>query len=450
MSDTNQPLVRAQAAIQAKRYGEGIGICNDVLGGQPDCAPALALLSVATAHTGDTQRAIDLMERAVVLHGNDPSWHSNLGLLHRLMYNRQHAVNDCTTAVRMAPDHPDYLVNLSLAFTDLGQHDRAMACLLRALKFAPDHADAHLALAQNLLMRGEFLPGWVEYEWRNLTEAGKNDQVQVASARWNGMRIPTGRILLIGDQGYGDTIQFSRYIPMVAERCSEVILGCSLEILPLFRDFPGVEHAQSQWDNIPGHATYCRLSSLPGIFDTTLETIPAVVPVVADTGAVDVWARRLDALPAGTFRIGLAWAGRSTHSNDRHRSMRLVELSKLGAVSGCSFVSLQKPIPAADTEAVGLFPGMEDLSPGLTDFAETAALIANLDLVITVDTAVAHLAGAMGKPTWIMLPTDNDWRWMIEHADTPWYPTVRLFRQAVPGDWSGVVEAVVEALVEAK
>jgi hypothetical protein len=239
---------------------------------------------------------------------------------------------------------------------------------------------------------------------------------------------------------------------MVAERCHEVILGCSVEMLSLLKRIPGVTHAHHRWNEIPGHAAYCRLSSLPGLFHTVMDTIPTGVPYLTpDPARVAAWAERLDAqIPAGTKRVGLAWSGRPTHPNDRRRSMQLSRLASIGAIDGHAFVSLQKPFPPADMEAVPQFPGLADMSSALTDFDETAAIIANLDLVITVDTSMGHLAGALGKPVWILVSKASDWRWLVDRNNTPWYPTARLFRQSQPGVWDPVVADVAAALSAAR
>jgi hypothetical protein len=251
--------------------------------------------------------------------------------------------------------------------------------------------------------------------------------------------MPTGRLLLVGDQGYGDTIQFARYIPLAAERCHELILGCSAEMGPLLANMPGVSRYCHNWNDVPGHAAHCRLSSLPYLFHTRLDAIPSPLPYLkADPARVAHWRQRLAAtLPLGARRIGLAWTGRPTHPNDRRRSMALAQLAPLADAGPAAFVSVQKPMPARDLQTLQRFPGMTDLSPDLADFGETAALIENLDLIVTVDTAIGHLAGALGKPAWILIPKAADWRWMLDRDDSPWYPSVRLFRQQRPGDWDG-------------
>ncbi len=444
----DQALARAQAAAQAKRFGEAAGICNDVLATAPDNAPALALLGMIAAHTNDPERGISLLERAVTLRTGVASWYANLSALYRMVYRMQDALRVGQEAIRLDSQNADHLVNLSLVFTDMEDREHAVTCLLRALGLKPDHADGHLALGQNLLAMGDFEPGWKEYEWRNLTEAGKGTLPKMTSAVWNGMRIPNGRLLMVGDQGYGDTIQFARYIPLIADRCQELVLGCSAEMGPLLSTIPGVKQYYSRWTDVPGHAAHCRLSSVPHLIHTTLETIPAQVPYLfADPTRIAAWRQRLDAmLPHGGRRVGLAWTGRPTHPNDRRRSIPLARLAPLATAGRASFISLQKPMPPADLAAVAQFPGFTDLSADLADFGETAAVIANLDLVITVDTAIGHLAGAMARPVWIMLPKASDWRWLLERSDSPWYPTARLFRQQTPGAWDPVIAAVTGTL----
>jgi Flp pilus assembly protein TadD len=436
-----QALARAQSAAQAKRLSEAQGICEDVLAATPDHPAALALLGIVSAMKHDADRGVELLRKAISLRPGIASWYAHLSSMCRSTYRMEEAVTAGQESIRLDPNNADHLVNMSLVFVDVDDRERAIACLLRALGLKHDHADGHLAMAQILLSRRDFQPGWAEYEWRNLTEAGKATMPGMTSAHWNGMHIPAGRLLLVGDQGYGDTIQFARYIAMAAERVQDVILGCSAEMGPLLAKIPGVAQYCHRWNDVPGHAVHCRLSSLPYVFNTTPDTIPAQVPYLkADPARIEFWRQRLDAtLPKGLKRIGLAWTGRPTHPNDRRRSVRLARLLPLADAGPAAFVSLQKPMPAADLEAMKSFNGMTDLSADLTDFGETAALMENLDLVITVDTSMGHLAGALAKPAWVMIPKAADWRWMLDREDTPWYPTLRLFRQAKPGDWDPVL-----------
>jgi tetratricopeptide (TPR) repeat protein len=441
-------LARAQAAAQAKRLNEANGICADILTASPEQPGALALQGIIAAMAGDSERGIVQLRRAIQLRPGNATWHGHLSSLCRQTYRLGEAQAAAQESVRLDPNNPEHLVNLSLVFVDLDNRDGAITYLLRALGLKHDHADGHLAMAQNLLAMGDFGPGWMEYEWRNLTEAGKATMPAMTSARWNGMRIPNGRLLIVGDQGYGDTIQFARYIPMAAERCEELIVGCSAEMSPLLANIPGVSQYCHRWTDIPGHAAHCRMSSLPFLFNTRLSTIPAKIPYLkADPSRTAHWRTRLaSTLPDGVKRIGLAWTGRPTHPNEGRRSVRLAQLSSLADGGRVAFVSLQKPMPPRDLEMMKLFAGMADLSVDLTDFGETAALIENLDLVITVDTSVGHLAGALGKPVWILISKAADWRWMFDRNDSPWYPSARLFRQQKPGAWDEPISQLRTAL----
>ena len=295
-----QALARAQAAAQAKRLNEAGGICADVLAATPDHPAALALQGILAAMAGDPDRGVALLRRAIQIRPGNATWYAHLSSLCRSTYRMDEALAAGQESIRLDPNNPEHLVNLSLIFVDVDDRERAMACLLRALGLKHDHADGHLAMAQNLLAMGDFDPGWMEYEWRNLTEAGKATMPAMTSAHWNGMRIPNGRLLLVGDQGYGDTIQFARYIPMAAERCQELIVGCSAEMGPLLTNIPGVSQYCHRWTDVPGHAAHCRLSSLPYLFRTQLDSIPGGIPYLkADPARIATLARAAGGDAAG-------------------------------------------------------------------------------------------------------------------------------------------------------
>jgi hypothetical protein len=440
-----QALARAQAAAKARRNDEATVICNDVLARVPGHPAAIALLGMIAANSGNLEEGRRLLEAAVAARPNVPAFRSALAAIYQKMCRMPDALREAATAVNAQSTNTEFLVGLAMIQIDLDQHDQAAVTLLRAIGHKQDNPEAHLALAQVLLARGESAPGWLEYEWRNRIDVPHNQLPRMTSPTWNGMRIPRGRILLVGDQGYGDTIQFSRYIPLVAERCQEVVLGCSAELATLLRDIPGVSQCHARWDAIPPHAAHCRLSSLPLMFQTTLDQVPGPSPYLTpDPARAAAWAERLGT-KAGP-RIGLAWTGRPTHPNDARRSMALERLLPLAEANPGQFVCLQKPVPARDAPFMQRFPGLTDLSDALTDFAETAALIANLDLVITIDSAVGHLTGALGKPAWLMLAKAADWRWMLNRPDSPWYPTLRLFRQQTPGAWDPMIAEIAGAL----
>jgi hypothetical protein len=438
---------RAEEALLARRFNEAAGICQDVLESAPDYPPALAVLGTVLGHRGDLARATTLLEAAIAREPQVAAWHSTLSGLYRMQYRFDDAVKAAERAVTLEPRQARFQVNLGKALMDRGDRREAVFAFLAALTEEPSHPEAHLAIGQILLAQGEMKPGWIEYEWRNQLEQARGMLPRMAAPPWNGMALPGERILLVGDQGYGDTIQFARYIPRVAERCGEVVLGCSPDLARLLGAIPGVKGVYSRWDLIPPYRVYALLSSLPGLFGTELETIPAEVPYLnVPPVLMRKWAEKLEAaLPGSQLRVGVAWAGRPTHPNDRRRSMRLVDLAPLAKLPEVALVSLQPRFPARDRASAHLVP-LIDLTADFTDFAETAAAVVNLDLVVTVDTAVGHLAGALGKPVWLMLPTPSDWRWLLERSDSPWYPTMRLFRQERPGDWGTVVAAIAAEL----
>jgi len=444
-----EALARAEEAAKAKRYGEASGVCQDILETVPGHPPALALLGAIAGHRGDMVRAIDLLEQAVAAEPSVAAWHSNLSGLYRLQYRIDAAVTAGRLAVKLRPDAARYHVNLGKALIDANLREEAIGCFMMALAREPQNAEAHLAIGQVLLARGEMKPGWIEYEWRNQLEQAKGMLPPMAAPPWNGMALPRSRLLLVADQGYGDTIQFCRYVPLVADRAAELVLGCSPDLMPLLKNLPGIKHISTRWNEIPPHIAYCLLSSLPGIVGTEIPTIPWTGPYLApDPADQQAWAQKLVQRTGGRRPlVGLVWAGRPTHPNDSRRSIRLADLAPLAGISGVTFVSLQKVTPQRDAEVrAGVFGGMLEVADELTDFGQTAALVANLDLVITVDSAAGHLAGALGKPVWVMMPEPSDWRWLLDRADSPWYPSMKMFRQAKPGDWAGVIAEITQSL----
>jgi len=332
-----------------------------------------------------------------------------------------------------------------------GEIQEALAWARRALILRPDHAAAHVAVAEALLLSGDYAEGWAEYAWRfRLPGAAPflPEHLRLGRPQWQGEPLGDGPLMLVGDQGFGDVIQFSRYIPWARAQTEEVFLATSKEMAPLIaRLFPDLE-IQMRWADCRNFAAFSALSGLPRLHGTRVETIPAPVAMPVDAVRVEAWAERLaEVLPVGLRRIGIVWAGRPTHKNDRNRSIAFGKLAEaLGAVPGIALVSLQKGDREADLKDYAGAAPLFDAAPHLSDYEDTAAAIAALDLVVTVDTSVAHLAGAMGRPTWVLLPFTPDWRWLREREDTPWYPSLRLFRQDAPAAWDAPLAAVVAAL----
>jgi hypothetical protein len=290
----------------------------------------------------------------------------------------------------------------------------------------------------------------MEYYWRNKLDQARGTLPKMTSAQWNGMKLPGGTLLLVADQGFGDMIQFARYIPWIKERVPNLVIGWGPEVTALLGKHPDIAVCFSKWTEAPPHDAYSLLSSLPQIFGTELNSIPAPIPYMhMDPARIDHWGRRLNAaFPERRLRVGLSWSGRSTHPNNARRSVRLETLAPILAVPGIDFISLQKPFPDEDRAFAQTIPSFLELAPELTDFAETGAVIKNLDLVVAVDTAVVHLAGAIGSEAWVLVPEPADWRWLLERTDSPWYPTLRLFRQKRAGEWAPVLANVAQALRE--
>ena len=314
---------------------------------------------------------------------------------------------------------------------------------LGALKLKPDHPEAHHNRAFALLTLGRFEEGWLSYEYRNLRHKTLAARKYTKPLWWGKQPLKDQRLFVYPEQGFGDTIQFARYAMLAANAGARVALSVQNPLRRVFKDFhPGVtvighNEAPTEFD------LHCPLLSLPLAFGTRLETIPAWPQGYLKAPAEDVarWAQRL---PAGRRRIGLVWSGSTIHTNDANRSLALERLSPLFQ-SGDAWVSLQKEVRESDQPALQA-SGLFDLTAELGDFADTAALISALDLVITVDTSVVHLAAALGKPVWLMVPFSPDFRWLLKREDSPWYPSLRLFRQQRLGDWEGVIARIGAAL----
>jgi Tfp pilus assembly protein PilF len=455
VSDQARPLAipetlqHARQLLAAGKLDQADAACREALLSAPDNAETLQILAQVAAQRGDLARAIIFLERAVGT--PNPPAEAFGSLCH--FYRMQGRYDEARTAGREALRRPAHSArsafNLAMLHLEFRDFEEATTCLLHALALVPDYAPARLELGHLLLRQGEFKAGWLEYEWRFRLDHTRDALPRINAPQWNGMRLPNGRILLIGDQGYGDTIQFARYIPWVRQRVKEVVLGCCQELLPLISQLPGIDGSFVRWEDIPGFSVYSPLSSLPNVFGTELETIPAAsIPYLkADPQKVARWSERIRAAVGdGVLKVGVAWAGRPSHPNDRARTLRWSQLLPLTRIPGVALIALQKEIPAVDRAEFPGGLGALDLSAELGDFADTAAVIETCDLVVTIDSSAAHLAGALAKPVWVMLPWLPDWRWLLDRDDSPWYPTLRLFRQPSRGDWTSTIARVAQEL----
>jgi Flp pilus assembly protein TadD len=442
-------LAEASAHEEAGRLDEAESLLNQLIAAAPAFHPAMLQAGVLAYRRGRSSEALNLFQRAVELAPDNAVYHRNLGELYRAMARLDEAVIHGLRAVELSPNDAFSHHNLGIIHYDRLESAEAMAAERRALELDPSMPSAHFELSESLLLTGQFAAGWEEYEWRFQLPAAAPLLPSSDRPQWDGRPMADGTLMLIGDQGFGDTIQFARYIRLAAERCPDLIVACSAEMFPIVSQQPGIRRYFDRWEQMPDFAAYCPLSGLPRLFKTDLDTIPGPIPYVrAEPALVEHWRRRLDALaPHGHRRIGLVWAGRPTHGNDFNRSMTLKDMAPLGDVGGMTLFSLQIGEPLGQ---IGGYYGrapLINLGAEIRNFSDTMAILANLDRLVTVDTGVAHLAGAMGRPVSILLPFAPDWRWLLNRADSPWYPSVTLFRQSAPGQWSEPVAAVAAALI---
>jgi tetratricopeptide (TPR) repeat protein len=467
---------------QTGRFDAAIDLISRAIKVNPRAPHYHSNLGIALRECGKLDESIAALRRAIELDPNFAPAHNNLGIALRDQGRLNDAVAEYQYAIGIEPRYTDACNNLGVALNELDRLDEAIGFYRQAIRFRPDFASAHnnlgtalkdkgclveatdafgraiqldprygearWNLALVLLLTGDFKNGWREHEARLQTPSAFLSPLRrFSQPKWDGGSLHGRTIFLHPEQGLGDTLQFIRYAPLVAERGGRVILGCAPELSRLLGGFRGVAQVAPMDQPLPRFDVQSPLMSLPMVFGTDLSSIPATIPYLfPEPALVEDWKRRIETKERA-FKIGLAWAGNPKNPRDGLRSIGLSQLSPLAQASkkaAIYFHSLQKGQAAAQVPPPGI--SLMDWSQDLHDFAETAALIANLDLVITVDTAVAHLVGAMGKPVWLLLRFVPDWRWLMNREDSPWYPTMRLFRQTSPGDWSGAIQNGSEAL----
>jgi len=418
---------------------------------QPDHAEALNNLGAQFESRGDTGEAIACYRRALAIQPGFPEAHNNLGNVLLAEGRVDEALASYQAAVARRPDYAEAHNNLGNALQAAGRLDDALGSHDRALALKPDFAAARWNKAFALLLKGDYAAGWPLFEARWALPGNHPDTPQFSSPLWLGdapLAAPlAGRTLLVHhEQGLGDTLQMLRYVPLLAAQGCRVLVQVPASLAVLAATVPGVAAVVTANEPLPGHDLHVPCMSLPLACGTTLATIPAEVPYLFTPESVrSAWHERLG--PRTRRRIGLAWSGSTAHRNDRQRSLPL-QLIQPVLDTDAEFHSLQKEYRPADLALLEADARLRDWSAQLGDLADTAGLVDALDLVITVDTAVAHLAGALGKPVWLLLPSTPDYRWLLHRSDSPWYPTMRLFRQPATGDWAAVLAGIVAALAE--
>ena len=436
---------------QAGRLAEAEGVLRHILAEAADHPPALHSMGIVAFKLDRIDEAVHLMERSLALAPMEAVYHRNICEVYRVLGRFDEALVAGRRAASLAPNDVHCHHNLGVLHYHRLELDAAIASGERAIALAPDMAGAHFGIAEASLLRGEFERGWEEYEWRFKLANSPQLLPPTERKQWDGSPIGDGTLLLIADQGYGDVIQFTRYIPWAAGRCAKLAIACSAELQPVIEQQAGGALLFDHWERAPEFTAYCALSGLPRLAGTRLDTIPAEIPYLrADPARSAVWAERLDVLlPRGYRRIGIVWAGRPTHHNDRNRSTTLAAFAPLTEIPGIALVSLQKG--DAQTQ-IGSYWGrapLVNLGPELRDFGDTMAVLECLERVVVVDTSVGHLAGAMGKEASVMLPYAPDWRWLLDRTDSPWYPTLRLFRQGPDRRWDAVIGSIAKEVAAA-
>jgi len=426
----------AQHQHQTANHAQAADLCRQVLAVVPNHAEALNLLGVIACENDHSAQGAALIRRAIASNGTIANYHANLAGALTQLGQFEAAITTCQHALTLAPNHPGALNTLGAARSALGQYPQATATLRQAIAANPANPEAHFNLAGVLLSQGDLVNGWQEYEWRWQSDYFRNHLRGFAQPQWRGEPAAGQTLLIHAEQGMGDSLQFCRYAPLVAARGLRIILEVPAPLVRLLRSLTGVHQVIARGDPLPPFDLHCPMLSLPLAMGTTLDSIPASIPYLHPAPVeIATWNARL---PSTAPRIGLVWAGSpALPAMDTRRSLPPAILAPLFDVPGLHFISLQKDGPAMPV-ALPLL----NLMPDITDYADTAALIANLDLVIAVDTSVLHLAGALGKPVWLLDRFAPCWRWILGRNDSPWYPSLRIYRQTQPGDWSPVLAAV--------
>ncbi len=428
------------ALKQQGRLQEAVESFDRAIGCDPGHAQAHFNRAVAQHQFKQYRAALESYDQAIALRPDDAVAYYNRGDVLLCLDENRAALDSYDRAIALKPDYAEAYSNRGAVLQDLRRLDEALASFDRAIALKPDHAVAYWNKALFRILTGDFAEGWRLYEWR--WKDCQKDQVRdFAQPLWLGERPLAGKTLLIhAEQGLGDVIQFCRYAPMAAELGAHVVLEVQAPLVSLLATLQGNCTVVEKGRPLPPFDLHCPVMSLPLAFKTTLASLPAVVPYLhADADKQQAWRRRLG--DATQPRIGLVWSGSTTHKNDRNRSIPLQRLEPLLRLP-LEFHALQSEIRPDDAAALAGFGQIHLHRDELGDFSETAALVQQMDLVITVDTAVAHLAGAMDKPVWILLPFAPDYRWMLDRSDSPWYPSATLFRQPAPGDWPSVIAEV--------
>ena len=445
--DPDTLLYRGIALSSLDRTEEALSCFNTVLTRDPARGDALLNRGTALARLGRPAEALSDFDAVLARSPHHAEALYNRGTALLDLNRPDEAIISFDALLGGVPQHLGAWNNRGRALQALNRHSEAAGSFERTTTIDKNFADGHSNLALSLLTLGDLTRGFAEYEWR-WKRTGMSDARRGHRGRlWLGeFPLGQGTILLTAEQGLGDTIQFVRYAPLLARGGARVLLEVQPELKALLATINGVVSCHARGEALPAYDFHCPLGSLPLALKTEPSSIPAQIPYLrADDEHIAKWRPAIDALPGK--RVALAWAGHARHPNDRNRSIDLGLLEPLLALDGVSFISIQRDLREDDHAQLARYPRVTHIGEKLADMADTAAVTTLADLTIAVDTSVVHLAGAMGREAWVLLPFSPDWRWALAGEHSPWYPQIRLFRQSSPGDWPGVIAAVREALV---
>jgi Flp pilus assembly protein TadD len=430
--------------LERKKRQEAANLFRQAVAVRGDIAEYHVNLGRALQAKPQLKEAETALRRAIELKPTMASAWTNLGAALSRQERPQEAIKCYRRALEIDPDDADAHTNIGVSLFDMGQYEQAIVEHRTALKIRPDFPVAHLNLAMPLLLLGREEEGWEHYEWRSQCDGLPKHNFR--QPMWDGSPLEGKTLMLYTEQGLGDAIQFARFVPVAARRGGRIAVVCQNELKSLFATVAGADEVRDRRDPLPDFDVYAPLMSLARIFKVRVADVPGAVPYLhADPALAAVWKRRLASNGAG-LKVGLVWAGSPGHRKDGERSIRLEDYAPLAGIDGVTFYSLQK---GAAAEQLRLPPAglrIIDVASELKSMADTAACMQDLDLVISVDTSACHLAGALARPVWVLIPALAPWGWGLKGSTTSWYPTMRLFRQESPLQWTPAVNRVAEAL----
>jgi tetratricopeptide (TPR) repeat protein len=441
MTSLESLCTNAFALIQQQRYREAAAALDQARTLAPENAEIWNALGLCAREVGQFQAALALCRRATALNPRSPGVWSNFGMLYRDLRMPEMAVACFERAAALDPRTHAHFYNLGVAHAAAGRHTTAIELFTQALALASDTPQTVYARALCHLARGDFKPGWLDYEAR--FAAGIAPRRTLPGRPWATQPYAGQRLLIAFEQGMGDGIWAARMLPAAKALGGELVLECPEALIRLFKSMGVVDRLIPYGQALPDADWHGHLCSLPGLFTPSLKDIRATPYLSAARSSSDKF-RVLRDVPSDRIKVGIIWSGNTRFKRNMHRATSLKRFVDAFMLPGIQLFSLQKDEPAAELEA---YQGIVDLAPLLDDFADTAVAVAHLDLVIMTDTAVAHLAGAMGRPVWVLLGYDPAWFWLTERNDSPWYGSLRLFRPSGPDDWNGVFDAAGAALL---